>query len=73
MSAKNNLSQINWEEYFANKSERNKATYVITPDCKSHYLYEGMILREKDFEMMVPVEIIKTNPKGNNADTTHIK
>jgi len=32
-----------------------------------------MTLTEKDFEMMIPIEIIRTNPKGDNADGTHVR
>ena len=68
-----NLSHLNIAEVITNKSERSKATYIIYPEGESGYLYEGMMLREKDFENMYPVEIISSNPKGLNADTTHIK
>lgn len=67
----NPLSQINWSEYFGNKAERNKATYVINSNG-SYYLYDGMVLKEKDFEMMIPIEIIRTNPKGDNVDGKYV-
>lgn len=75
MSAKNspNLSHLNINEVVYNKRERMKATYVITPDGSCYYLYKGLTLKEKDFEAMHPIEVIKENPKGVNVDGTHIK
>jgi hypothetical protein len=68
-----NLSNLNITEVIDNKRERLKATYVIDKDGNCYYLYCGNQLREKDFERMFPVDIINNNPKGLNADTTHVK
>lgn len=75
MSAKPaiNLSNLNINEVIDNKRERLKATYVIDDTGNTFYLYCGMKLKEKDFENMYPVEIVHTNPKGDNADGTHVK
>ncbi len=75
MSSKriNPLSQINWEQYFNNLKERAKAIFVFNNEGENYYIYEGRKLQERDFEMMLPLEIIRVNPKGDNKDGTHVK
>lgn len=44
-----------------NKAERAAATFVASPKG-NYYVYHGDRIKEKHFEMMLPVQIIK-NPQ----------
>ena len=51
--------------YLAIKRMRAEATFRITCEGECYYIVNGHHLMEDEFNSMYPVELIRTNVKGN--------
>ena len=68
-----NLSHLNIAEYLYNKSVRNITPAIIDCNGVAVHLFGGEEIPSEKFEAMYPLTLVSSNPKGLNADTTHIK
>lgn len=49
---------------------RTYTPFIITPEGKGDYLYNGERMERRDFERLFPLPISLVTYKGNTADAT---
>lgn len=69
MPYKSNLTsqhKTNIVQVVANKRERGNATYVIPSSGEPYFNYKGERIKEKHFDMILPIEVKNVSDKGEN-------
>ena len=59
--------RTNIQDVIKNKMERAKATFFFSPE-KQYYIYEGVEYSEAELNALLPVEVKRILPKGENPN-----